>query len=265
MTATIADSSSSSSNNITAAAAAAADRIDVDVLNPMFEKSHPEQIVAWAAATFGDDLVMSSSFGEQAMVLVHMAAIVKPDIRIVFVDTGYLFPETYQFMEEMRHRFNLNVWIYRTLNDPIAYLHRAGELNPFERTNVQACCAANKNEPFERAFKQLRPKAWLRGPRRDQSESRKDFKHVEWFKRYNCWAVSPLLNWTSRDVGQYMKKHDLPYHPLVEKGYLSIGCNPLTCTRNVLPGEDPRSGRWAGQGKVECGINLDNSLDSASL
>src|SRR5687768_4904473 len=181
------------------------EQLDAEALNAMFEKTDPSEIVRWAATQFGDDLVMSSSFGEQASVLIHMAVQYLPSIKIVFVDTGYLFPETYQFMEEMRHRFNLNVWTYRTLNDPIAYLHRAGELNPFERNNVEACCAANKNEPFERAFRELKPKAWIRGPRRDQSEARKSFKFIEWFKRYNCWAISPLLNWTTRDVHAYMK------------------------------------------------------------
>jgi phosphoadenosine phosphosulfate reductase len=240
--------------------------IDIDALNPIFETSEPQRIVEWACTTFGNDLVMSSSFGEQAAVLIHMAIQHIPDVRIIFVDTGYLFPETHGFMEEMRKRFNLNVWTYRTRNDPIAYLHQAGEENPTWRKDVDRCCAANKNEPFARAFKDLAPKAWLRGPRRDQAETRKDFKFVEWFKRYNCWAISPLLNWTSRDVGKYMKTHDLPYHPLVEKGYMSIGCNPNSCTRVTMPGEDPRAGRFAGQAKVECGINLDsNSLDSANL
>lgn len=244
---------------------AVADKLDLDALNPMFEKQHPSKIVEWAATTFGDDIVMSSSFGEQAGVLLHMATRVKPDIRIIFVDTGYLFPETYKFMEDLRHRFNLNVWTFRTTNDPIAYLHKAGEDNHTWRKDVDACCAANKNEPFERAFKQLKPRAWLRGNRRDQTPERKNFNYIEWFKRYGCYAISPILDWTSREVHAYMKQHDIPYHPLVEKGYLSIGCNPLSCTRNVLPGEDPRAGRWAGKGKNECGINVDNSLDSAGL
>ena len=88
---------------------------------------------------------------------------------------------------------------------------------------------------------------------------------MEWAPRYGCYAISPLLNWSGREIHQYMKQHDLPYHPLRDKGYLSIGCNPLSCTRAIQPGEDPRSGRWAGKGKVECGINLTNSLDSAGL
>jgi phosphoadenosine phosphosulfate reductase len=243
----------------------ASEKIDLDALNPLFEKTPPEKFVEWAAAQFGDELVLSSSFGEQAAVMLHMATRVKPDIRIIFVDTGYLFPETYQFMEELRHRFDLNVWTFRTKNDPIAWLKNNGELDPTFRENVNACCGANKEEPFQRAFKQLRPKAWLRGTRREQAETRKSFQFIHWAKRYDCYAISPLLNWTSRDVHAYMKQHDLPYHPLVEKGYPSIGCNPKSCTVNVLPGEDPRSGRWAGKAKTECGINLTDSMDSANL
>ena len=110
----------------------------------------------------------------------------------------------------------------------------------------------------------LRPRAWLRGIRRHQAETRKEKPFIEFSPRYDCYAISPILKWGAREIHAYMKKHDLPYHPLVEKGYLSIGCNPLSCTRSVMPGEDPRAGRWAGQGKLECGINL-NSLDSAGL
>jgi phosphoadenosine phosphosulfate reductase len=218
--------------------------------------------VQWAAGYFGQDLIMTSSFGDQASVLIHMAVQARPDIRIVFIDTGYLFPETHRFMEELRLRFKLNIWSYRTVRDPIGYLRSAGETDPTWRNDIRGCCAANKNEPMERAFWDLRPRAWLRGIRRQQAESRQNVKFIEWSGRYGCYAISPLLNWTGRDVGIYMKEHDLPWHPLVEKGYLSIGCNPLSCTRPVQLGEDARSGRWAGTGKLECGIN---SLDSAGL
>lgn len=241
------------------------EQLDLESLNAMFEKSDPAQIVAWAAAQFGSDLVMSSSFGADSALLLHMAVQVLPDIRIVMIDTGYLFPETWRFMEELRHRFDLKVWVYRTLHDPIAYLHEAGEESPTWRNDVNACCAANKNEPFERAMRQLAPKAWLRGIRRNQADTRRERQFLEWSPRYKCHAISPLLNWTGREIHAYMKRHDLPYHPLKDKGYLSIGCNPLSCTRAVAAGDDPRAGRWAGQGKVECGINLTNSLDSAKL
>jgi phosphoadenosine phosphosulfate reductase len=238
------------------------EKLDVDALNELFEKEQPGKIVQWSAAEFGEELMMTSSFGAQAAVLIHMAVRVKPDIRVVFVDTGYLFPETHRFMEALRRRLNLRVWAYRTMNDPVAYLHQAGEENHTWRKDIKACCAANKNEPMERAMMELRPRAWLRGIRRQQAETRKQAAFIEWSSRYGCYAISPLLNWTSRDVGLYMKEHDLPYHPLVEKGYLSIGCNPLSCTRPAQIGEDTREGRWAGTGKLECGIN---SLDSAGL
>jgi phosphoadenosine phosphosulfate reductase len=237
-------------------------QLDPDVLNELFERQHPSKIIQWAAGQFGGGLVMTSSFGEQAAVLLHLAATAKPDIKIIFVDTGYLFPETHQYMEQLRRRMNLNIWTYRTRHDPISYLSSAKEEDPTVRRDIAACCAANKNEPMERAMRDLGPRAWLRGVRRGQAKTREDAKFLEWAPRYGCYAVSPLLNWTSRDVGLYMKEHDLPYHPLVEKGYLSIGCNPLSCTRPVQIGEDPRSGRWSGTGKLECGIN---SLDSAGL
>jgi len=242
-----------------------AEQLDLPTLNEMFEASDPAKIVEWSAAQFADRLVMSSSFGAESALLIHMATRLKPDIKIIFLDTGYLFPETHLFMEQLRARFDLNVWTYRTRNDPIAYLHHAGEENPTWRKDPDACCAANKEEPMERAMRELAPKGWLRGIRRNQAETRKERQFIEWSPRYSCYVISPLLNWTGREIFAYMKKHDLPYHPLYEKGYASIGCNPLSCTRPITEGEDPRSGRWSGQGKVECGINLNNSLDSAGL
>jgi len=242
------------------------ENLDLAALNQMFESTDPPKIVEWAAAQFGDELVMSSSFGAESAALLHMANQAKPGIRVIFVNTGYLFPETHAFMEQLRLQLDLNVWIYRTRNDPIAYLQKAGEENPTWRKNIDACCAANKNEPFERAMKELSPKAWLRGIRRDQAQTRAKQPFIEWSPRYNCHAISPLLSWSGRDVHVYLKQHNLPYHPLWEKGYASIGCNPLSCTQPISEGQDPRSGRWAGQDKIECGINVTkNSLDSANL
>ena len=244
---------------------AVAEQLDLSTLNLMFESSDPAKIIAWAAAQFGDDLVMTSSFGAESALLLHMATRLKPDIKVIMIDTGFLFPETWQHMEALRRRLDLNVWVYRTRNDPIAWLHHAGEENASWRKDVDACCAANKIEPMQRAMKELAPKAWLRGIRRNQTRVRQSTSFIEWSQRDACYAISPLLIWTGREIYAYMKKHDLPYHPLYEKGYLSIGCNPLSCTRPVQAGEDPRAGRWAADDKVECGINLTNSLDSANL
>lgn len=230
--------------------------LDLDTINASFEKAQPQQVVQWAVAQWGDEVVTSSSFGAESALMIHLAIRHNPRVRIIVVDTGYLFPETWQHMEALRKRFDLNVWVYRTRNDPIAYLREAGEADPTQRTDVDRCCGVNKNEPFERAMQELAPKAWLRGIRRGQADTRKAVRFVEWSKRYGCYAVSPLLNWSGKEIYQYMKEHDLPYHPLYEKGYFSIGCNPLSCTRPVTAGEDPRAGRWAGKGKVECGLHL---------
>jgi phosphoadenosine phosphosulfate reductase len=240
-------------------------QLEVASLNAMFESAEPIKVIEWAAAQFPGELMMTSSFGAESALLLHMANQVVPGIRIVMVDTGYLFPETWQHMELLRRRLNLNIWTYRTKNDPITWLHHNGEENPEWRKDVDACCAANKNEPMERAMKDLHPQGWLRGIRRSQSKSRENAQFVTWSDRYQCYAISPLLKWGSREIYQYMKKNDLPYHPLYEKGYPSIGCNPLSCTRPVQIGGDARSGRWAEADKLECGINLTNSLDSAGL
>ena len=239
----------------------AAAPLNLDETNTHLDGLTPPQIVAWAARTFGDGLVMSSSFGAESAILLHMAVTAMPRIRIIYVDTGYLFPETHTFMAELRKRFDLNVWTYRTQNDPIRYLQDAGEADPSWRNSVENCCAINKNEPFDRAMKELAPRAWLRGIRRDQAETRQSRQVVEWSKRNDCYAVSPLLPWSGRDIGLYMKEHNLPYHPLVSQGYLSIGCNPLSCTRPVEAGEDPRAGRWSGQTKTECGLHVDHTVE----
>lgn len=232
---------------------------DIDRFNADFEHSQPQDVIRWAVGEFGDGLVMTSSFGAESAVLVHMAHAVMPRIRIVMVDTGYLFPETHRFMEQLRLRLDLNVCVYRTQNDPAEYLKRAGEGDPSWRNDIEACCAVNKNEPMERAMRDLSPRAWLRGIRRNQAVTRQGRQFVEWSSRYGCYAISPLLNWPHHDISRYLSEHDLPYHPLREQGYFSIGCNPRSCTRAVQEGEDPRAGRWAGHEKLECGINLDGA------
>lgn len=232
----------------------------IDTLNARFHHAHPTDIVRWAADTFGPGLLMTSSFGAESMCSIHLANSAMPGIRIVVVNTGYLFPETVAFMEAMRQRFRLNIVEYRPRHDPIAWLTIHGEPDPMRRNNVDACCAANKNEAFDRAMKEQAPAAWLRGVRADQSETRANMNVVQWSKRNACWAISPILHWNNREIHRYMREHDLPYHPLWEKGFTSIGCCPETCTRPMGGGgEDAsgRGGRWAGLAKKECGIHLE--------
>lgn len=209
------------------------DNLDLKTINSMLEASHPTRTIEWAAAQFGRNLVMVSSFGVESAVLIHLATRIQPDIPIIMVDTAFLFAETHAFMKELRNRFDLNVMVFRTDNDPEKYLTQAGEDDPNWRKDVIACCTMNKNEPFERAMKELTPQAWLRGIRRDQVDIRQWRQIVEWSPRYGCYAVSPLSNWAAHDIRAYMEEHQLPYHPLYEKGYLAIGCHPLSCTRKA--------------------------------
>ncbi|HEX8522253.1 MAG TPA: phosphoadenylyl-sulfate reductase [Tepidisphaeraceae bacterium] len=233
-------------------------QLDPASINALLDTHSPSEVISWAQETFSDGLVMSSSFGSESAALLHLVTQIVPDIRIIFVNTGYLFPETHQFMEQLRQRLNLNVWTYHTKSDPIQYLKDTNELDASVRNDVPRCCAVNKNEPFERALRELAPKAWIRGIRRQQATTRRDRQVLEWSPRYNCYAVSPLLNWSTRQLHAYLQEHDLPYHPLYEKGYPSIGCNPLSCTRPIQIGEDPRAGRWAGSTKTECGLHLES-------
>ncbi len=226
-------------------------------LNAEFDSAHPSRILAWAAAEFGDGLAMTSSFGADSMCTLHLATQALPDIRIIVINTGFLFPETLAFMEEMRALYHLNIREFRTKNDPTVWLSVNGEPDPRFRNNVPACCAANKNEVIDRAMRELAPAGWIRGVRADQSAERAKMNILQWSDRHRCWAISPILRWSSREVFRYMKEHELPHHPLWERGYTSIGCNPETCTRPVGADEDQRAGRWAGSDKKECGIHLD--------
>ncbi len=232
--------------------------IDAPELNRRFHTAHPSEICGWAAETFGDGLVLTSSFGAESLCAIHLVIAVKPDIPIVFINTGYLFPETLGFMEAMRHRYHLNVREYHSRYDPMVWLTIHGENDPRQRRDVEACCAAHKNEPFDRAMRELKPAAWIRGIRAEQSTHRAQLEVLRWNSRTACWAISPLLNWNRRQVHAYMKQHQLPDHPLWAKGYASIGCNPETCTRPIAPGDHLRSGRWNGLDKKECGLHLDH-------
>jgi phosphoadenosine phosphosulfate reductase len=232
------------------------DQLDLDSINAVLGASDPVRVVQWAARTFGEQLLMSSSFGAESAALIHVTTRVIPGIRILLVDTGYLFRETHAFMQSLRERFNLNILIARAEHSPAEYLLQAGETEPSLRADVESCCAANKNEPFDRAMRELKPAAWIRGIRRDQTVTRAHRSIVERWPRHDCYAISPILNWSAEQLHEYMQANDLPFHPLYRKGYRSIGCSPLSCTRPVKPGEDARAGRWSSMERTECGLHL---------
>lgn len=197
-------------------------------------------IMRWAHATFGDRLCVTASFGDAT--LAHVANSVVPGIEITMLDTGYLFAETEWYADDLRDRLGLNL---RVLH-PDAGLER----NVWQ-TDTDACCAARKVEPLTRAL--AGRGAWVTGLRRSDSLSRRTTPIVHDDLLKGVVKVNPLAAWTDDLVADYRVTHHLPEHPLVDRGYPSIGCWP--CTRPVSDGHDARSGRWAGADKTECGLH----------
>lgn len=220
---------------------------DLDSVNETLKSAEPAEIIRWAVDRFGDDAAISSSFGAESACLLHLATRVKPDIKVVFVDTGFLFQETLDFRESLKKRLNLNLVEFTPKVPHEEFLRQYGRLY---ETDPDQCCEVNKVEPMRRAIEGL--KAWMSGVRGDQTAYRAGLKVVE-LKKNGLYKISPILGWDSKKVYYYIKEQGLPMHPLWDKGYTSIGCEPCT----AVPGNpgDARSGRWRGQNKSECGIH----------
>lgn len=241
--------------------------VDFDAANELLRGKEATAIVQWATDVFGEYLVMTSSFGAQSAVMLHLCTQVVPRLPVVFIDTGYLFPQTYQFAEQLQQRLNLNLKIYQS---PISPARMAAIYGPlWESTNKQDLDRYDrirKVEPMQHALAELGAKAWLAGLRRSQTDYRAGLRFVE--SQDGIAKIYPIINWTPKKVHEYLVKHDLPYHPLYEKGYKSIGDWHST---ESLGGDDhERAGRFKGL-KQECGLHLpqtpeeDQSRDSSSL
>ena len=207
-----------------------------------------EEVIRWATDTFGDRICITSSMTDA--VIIHLASAVKPGIDVVFLDTGYHFPETVGTRDAVDVVYPvrlLNITPSRTVAEQDA------ELGPrlFGR-NPDLCCYLRKVEPLERALKNY--DAWITGVRRDETNSRRSTKVVEWDDRREMVKVNPIVGWSGKQVDEFIAEQGVLVNPLVYDGYPSIGC--ATCTARVEPGADPRSGRWAGTGKTECGIHV---------
>ena len=194
-------------------------------------------------------IALVSSFGAESAVLLAMAAEIDPAVPVVFLDTGKLFGETITYRDKLVRTLGLtNVQTYRP--DPImeSFQDKPGTL---WRDNPDACCALRKVEPLERGLSPYT--AWVNGMRRVDAPTRKDIRTVDFDAKRGMVKISPIAGWTDQDVREYVEKHGVLVNPLFEDGYTSIGCAP--CTRRTAPGEDPRSGRWAGFSKTECGLH----------
>lgn len=223
---------------------------EIERLANEFETQSPQEILRWAIEQFAPDIALSSSFQTESMPLLHMATQIMPDIRILFLDTGYHFWETLIFREQLQQQLGLSVVdLYRDSRWDVFARQRVRSL-PLEDPNL--CCFIHKVQPMQKAVSGL--KAWVTGIRREQTEARARARILE-PQDNGLLKVNPMLNWTQQDIQDYMRAHNLPVHPLLEQGYRSVGCAP--CTRPVAPGEADRAGRWDGRGKTECGLHTE--------
>ncbi|MCI4343675.1 MAG: phosphoadenylyl-sulfate reductase [Thermoplasmata archaeon] len=212
------------------------------------------EIVRWAIDRFGDGLVIGSSFGKDSLVIVDIARKVRPQIPVLFLETGYHFAETLQFRDRLRVEGKMNIVDVRP-DLTVEQQNQAFGSNLFAREPDQ-CCEMRKVAPLRRALAGRR--AWMTGVRRSQHPARAGTPVVEWQEISDggegLFKVNPLVTWPLSEVDAYLELHDLPRHPLWSKGYPSVGCEP--CTVPVSAGEPERAGRWKGQGKIECGIHV---------
>lgn len=229
-----------------------ADKEALSVVNRTLESLPAVQRVEQAVELLPGAHVLSSSFGAQSAVMLHMVNQVVPGIPVILVDTGYLFPETYQFIDELTQKLELNLKIYRPAASAAWQESRYGKLWDKGLEGIEQYNKMNKKEPMERALNELRAATWFSGLRRAQAKTRENIAPVE-LKR-GRFKVHPLFDWTDRDVGRYLKANGLPYHPLWDKGYLSIG--DWHTTRSIAEVDSVDQLRFFGL-KRECGLHED--------
>jgi phosphoadenosine phosphosulfate reductase len=213
------------------------------------ESATPEEILRWATARFGAHFTMATAFGPEGMCILHMLAEIAPSTYIFNLDTGYQFKETLELRDRVAQRYGIEIDLRRASTSVAEYeqLHSG----PLYQSNPNQCCADRKVKVLEETVKGFH--AWASAIRRDQSADRSAVPIVGWDKKFGLVKVSPLANWSKKDVWKKITKDSIPYNPLHDQGYPSIGCWP--CTRAVLFGEDDRAGRWSGTTKTECGLH----------
>jgi phosphoadenosine phosphosulfate reductase len=225
-------------------------QVALDRCNDLFAaKSAPDR-VAWALENLPQQHVLTSSFGAQAAVSLHLVTRHTPDIPVVFIDTGYLFDETYRFIDELAERLKLNLHVFRARTSPAWQEARYGKRWENGVEGIDAYNYDNKVEPMERALRDLEVGTWFAGLRRKQTVSRANVPFLDWSG--DRWKVHPIADWTDRDVYMYLKDNDLPYHPLWKEGYVSIG--DVHTTRSLKDVDNVEKTRFFGL-KRECGLH----------
>ncbi len=224
---------------------------DVTELNTAFETAYPQDILRWAAETYGSQLAVVTSFQPTGIVTLHMLSEIAPDTAVLTLDTGLLFPETYALMDELEARLHLRLIRVRPAQTVVEQAAAYGP-NLWEH-DPDVCCRQRKTVPLNQALTGYN--AWITGLRRDQSSGRSTTPIITWDAKYEKIKLSPFATWTEDMVWTYIHAHHLPYNPLHDQHYPSIGCYP--CTHPVAPdAQDKRAGRWVGHTKTECGIHI---------
>lgn len=230
--------------------------IDIEIndlvrLNDQFEYQSPEDLLIWASENFGIEAVLGTGFGPSGVVLIHKITQLGLDIKVFCLDTNLLFDETYKLWDKIEKKFKITVESV----SPILTLEGQAELYEEElwKSNPDQCCHLRKVLPLQKYLSNK--SAWITGLRRSQSEMRKHVQKIEWDPSNKVFKLNPLVDWTQNEIWNYIDEYRLPYNPLHDEGYPSIGCIP--CTEPAM-GDSERSGRWKNLEKTECGIHLPN-------
>lgn len=213
------------------------------------ETAEPPEIIRWAAERFGDRLTMATAFGPEGCAIIHWLAAVAPKTHVFNLETGYQFAETLDLRDRLAKRYGIEVALERPETTVEEYERLHG--GPLYRTDSNRCCHDRKIMVIQRVLTNF--DAWMSGIRRDQSTDRAVVPIVGWDAKFGVVKISPLANWTKAKVWDLIVKENIPYNPLHDQGYVSIGCWP--CTRAITVGEDERAGRWSGTAKTECGLH----------
>ncbi len=224
------------------------ERFDAEEVAAKLEPMDASGVISWGFEEFGEDLYFACSFQKTSSIILHLATEINPGARFFYLDTDVLFPETYATRDRLAERFGVEFERYDSIPlDEQARLYG----DKLWKSDPDACCAIRKVEPMKRALSEV--ECWVSGIRRQDSQTRAGAPKFSWDGRFGLWKLNPLADWTERDVWTHLNSHGIPYNPLHDQGYPSIGCTH--CTVPVHPGQSARDGRWFGLGKVECGIN----------
>jgi phosphoadenosine phosphosulfate reductase len=218
-------------------------------LSEELEGKDAARILHWAVDTFFPRLTMATAFGPEGCILIHLLADIEPRVHFFNLETGYQFPETLALRNRLQERYGVQIELVRPDTTVEEYERLHG--SPLYRTLPDQCCHDRKIVPLRRTLEGK--EAWISAIRAEQSVHRQAARTVMWDAKFNLVKINPLLRWTRREVWDFIVKYDVPYNPLHDQGYPSIGCWP--CTRAVNDGADERAGRWAGTAKKECGLH----------